>query len=83
MQAAGGNDADLVHALVSAGADVDAMSNIGHTPLTYACACGSISAVVALIHENADITIKDYSTETNGASACKCWETYRDCVTAL
>jgi ankyrin repeat protein len=52
--AAGANDADLVQALLTAGATVDARTHAGHTPLWWACNSGATETARQLLVAGAD-----------------------------
>jgi ankyrin repeat protein len=60
-----GSPPDVVRALVDAGADVDAIDNLGWTPLLYAAQYGHAGAVRALLEGGADV----HACSGNGETA--------------
>lgn len=55
MEAASAGHVDIIHLLISHGADVNSQSSTGNTPLMFACANGHVDAVLTLLKNGAKV----------------------------
>lgn len=55
MEAASAGHVDIIHLLISHGADVNSQSSTGNTPLMFACANGHVDAVLTLLKSGAKV----------------------------
>jgi ankyrin repeat protein len=81
MYAAQFNHNDILKALITAGADVNAKDNLGWTPLIRAAVGGNAEGVTALLGAGADKNVTDFF----GRSALQVAQgrNHQDVITAL
>lgn len=70
----GGSSVRIVILLIDAGAEVDARSGDGTTPLMWAAAFGNVLTVKTLLTHGADVGIVDGAGRDAAASVCRCLE---------